>query len=486
MKSELGILGYGGYIPSHRVSREEIAAAHAWLNPAIRSSVKGERSVAGWDEDVVTMAIEAGRDCLAGLGRPAISDIWLGTTTAPFSDRLNAGIVADALGSSETTTAQDLTGSQRAGTSALRCGFDTVAARGGLTLVVASERRTTAAATSAELTAGHGAAAIAVGAGSGIARLRGSASVTVDFVDHFRPSGAEFDYFWEERWIRDEGYLKIVPRVVRHALDLAGIAAPDVSRFCLHCPLTKVDRQIAKAIGIPEERVGDPLSDGCGDTGAAHPLVMLTKALEEAAPGDVVVMVGFGQGVDAFVFETTDAIVDYQSRGTGVRKWLGRRLPCTYPRYISLNGLLRLDRGIRAEVDKGTALTALYRHRTMISQLEGGRCKTCGTCQIPSLRICVNPQCRAVDSQVRHSFADSVGKVATWSADYLTYTPDPPACYGIVDFLEGGRLMVDFADVGEDAVEVGTPVRMVFRIKDHDSARGFTRYFWKATPIKSD
>ena len=25
---------------------------------------------------------------------------------------------------------------------------------------------------------------------------------------------------------------------------------------------------------------------------------------------------------------------------------------------------------------------------------------------------------------------------------------------------------------------------MVFRIKDHDDRRGYTRYFWKATPVR--
>ena len=43
--------------------------------------------------------------------------------------------------------------------------------------------------------------------------------------------------------------------------------------------------------------------------------------------------------------------------------------------------------------------------------------------------------------------------------------------------------MADITDVDQGTVDSGTPVRMVFRIKDFDRRRGFTRYFWKATPI---
>jgi uncharacterized OB-fold protein len=77
-----------------------------------------------------------------------------------------------------------------------------------------------------------------------------------------------------------------------------------------------------------------------------------------------------------------------------------------------------------------------------------------------------------------------VGTVASWSADSLIYTPDPPAYYGMIDFAEGGRLLMDFTDVHED-IDVGTMMSMVFRVKDHDEVRGFARYFWKAAPLKS-
>jgi uncharacterized OB-fold protein len=73
--------------------------------------------------------------------------------------------------------------------------------------------------------------------------------------------------------------------------------------------------------------------------------------------------------------------------------------------------------------------------------------------------------------------------VRTWTADRLTFDPDPPAYFGTVDFDGGGRLLMDFTDVNAGCLQVGTRVEFHFRIKDVDSQRNFRRYFWKAAPL---
>jgi uncharacterized OB-fold protein len=72
--------------------------------------------------------------------------------------------------------------------------------------------------------------------------------------------------------------------------------------------------------------------------------------------------------------------------------------------------------------------------------------------------------------------------VQSYTADNLTYSPSPPHYYGMVIFEEGGRLMADFTDCDAASADVGVQMRMMFRIKDYDPVRGFTRYFWKAAP----
>ena len=481
---DVAIKSFGAYVPSLRVDRRAIASNHAWVAPSLLAGAKGSRSTCGWDEDSITLAVAAARDALHGLPRESIGAVVFGTTTAPFADRLNAGVVAAALGLDEGITALDVTGSLRAGTSAFLTAADRVAARGDAVLCVSADRRQTQMASTAELTTGHASAALIVGPGDGAARYVGGASLTIDFIDHFRSTGREFDYQWEERWIREEGYGKLVPRLIGDALSRAGISAADVTHFILPAP-GSVASSVARKAGIKDEAVSDQLRDGCGESGAPHPVLMLVHTLEVARPGDIVLVASFGQGGDALVFEVSEGIEEVRRSAGGVRKWLARGATCGYPRFQVINGLNDIDRGIRGELDKRTALTAAYRHRDLALAFTGGRCELCGTLQIPSNRACANPDCAAIDSQRPVSFAERDGSIASLTSDRLVYTPDPPAWYGMVDFDGGGRLLMEFADI-DGSVEVGDRMKMTFRIKDLDQRRGFTRYFWKAAPAPQE
>ncbi len=483
----VGITAFGAYLPRLRLARKAIVDAHVWADPALRGKAKGERAMCNWDEDAVTMGVEAARHCLdARATKPEV--VYFASTSAPFADRQNAGIVATALSLSEEIASVDVGASQRAGTTALIQAL--AAANGGLYeegIVIASDKRHTRAASNGELAYGDGAVAMTVGGDGVIAGLRAVHTATVDFVDHFRGTGQEFDYGWEERWIRDEGLAKIVPPAIIKALTKAGVEAGHVAHLVMPSTIARAVDGVAKAAGIPASAVRDNLHANCGETGAAHPLLMLAHVLEEhASAGDVIVVVGFGQGCDVLVLEATDALADHPKHG-GVSAALASRQPETnYQKYLAFNELIALDKGMRAERDDyKTALTVTYRRRDMLLGLVGGRCTQCGTLQFPRADVCVNPQCKAMHTQEPHNFREAPAKVLTWSADYLTYTPDPPSHYGMISFDDGGRFMTDFTDVNVGEIEVGMPVRMVFRIKSIDHLRGFVRYFWKAVPART-
>jgi len=473
-----GIKAAGAYIPRLRLARRVIAEANGWLTPSLNAMAKGERAICNWDEDAVTLAVEAGRDALAGHDRGTLSSLHFASTTFPFIDRLNSGIVAQALGLPDTVSALDIAGSQRAATSALRNALDA----GHDTLLVTAEHLRSKAASPGEMTSGDAAAALLIGDGDPIARLLGSASATTDFVDHYRSQDEPYDYQWEERWIRDAGYMKIVPPVIARCLEAAGIAASDVNHVCMASALPRVVDAVVKAAGLPATSIADSLHAGCGHAGAAHPLLMLAAALETAKPGERILVIGFGQGADALLFECTRAMPGHADH-LGVRGHLTRRREETnYVKFLAFNEAIEIERGMRAEADKLTPLSALWRNRETATGFVGGRCQVCGTLQFPRSRICVSPNCNAVDSQVPHPFADAVGRVNSYTADRLTYSPDPPACYGMIQFDDGGRWMMDFTDVEADDLKVGMSMRMMFRIKDIDTQRGFRRYFWKAAP----
>jgi 3-hydroxy-3-methylglutaryl CoA synthase/uncharacterized OB-fold protein len=480
-----GIAAWGACIPRLRLARSTIGAAMGWANRGL-AAARGERSMCSWDEDSLTMAVEAARDALPSTQlRAELRQVTLASTTLPFADRGNATVLATALGLAAGTLAQDASGSQRAGTSALAQALAVCGAAGARpALVVAADRRLAKPGSDQEAAYGHGAAAFVVTPGDGVAKLLAARHVAADFVDHYRASTEPFDYTLEERWTREAGWFELVPETLKTLLEDAGLAPGDVSHVVISAPAA-VAKRVAVLVGLREETLAETLAGRCGDTGCGHPLLMLGAVLERAAPGDRVLVVGFGQGVDALLLGVTDAI-----RGArpprGVEGCLAdRREETSYTRFLSHCGLLPVDFGMRSERDNRTAMTVLWRKREGITGFTGGRCRDCGTVQFPRSRVCVNPDCRRTDTQDPHRLAESAGRIKTFTEDWLAYSARPPLVYGNVAFEEGGNAFIEFADFEPGEAQVGMPVRFVFRLKDVDRVRGFRRYFWKAAPAGS-
>lgn len=480
-ETSTGILSFGAYVPRRRLQRAAIHAANAWFAPDLRGAAKGERAVGNWDEDAITMAVEAARDALAGIDRAGIGSVSLASTTLPFADRLNAGIVKEALTLGDAIAAIDVTGSRRAGASALVQALR--GARDAPQLCLAADLRKARPASEAELMSGDAAAAILVGRGEPIARFLGSHSETVDFVDHFRAAGEDFDYGWESRWIREEGYQKIAVAGLRAALHKFGVTPGEIAHCAIAICAAKAAQAVAKAAGIDPETLVDTMVANVGDTGAAHSSLMLAAALEKAKPGEKILLLDFAQGVDVLLFEATEAI-SRPRQHRGLAGSIARRVADgNYMRFLFHRGLLPLERGARAEFDQKQPSTTLYRNRKAVLGLVGGRCTRTGTVQFPRSEIGVNPNDHAIGTQEDYPLAEKTARILTWTADRLTYSPDPPCYYGAVDFEGGGRITVEFADVDGVEIEVGQPMRMVFRIKALDELRHNLRYFWKAAPI---
>ncbi|UCD56080.1 MAG: OB-fold domain-containing protein, partial [Candidatus Hydrogenedentota bacterium] len=427
-------------------------------------------------------AVTAARDCLAGMDKSKVDALYLCSTTLPFADRQNSGIVSTALNLNESVLTADFTASQKAGTTGVVTALDAI--KGGekqSVLVVSADKRETKSAYFHEMWYGDGAAALLMGTENVIAECLGSHSVSVDFVDHYRGSMHKYDYNWEERWIRDEGYSKIIPEVVTGLMNKCGVSADDITKFVFPCFFTREHRGIAKKLGLAGQLV-DNMHDVCGETGTAHPLVMFISALEEAQPGDKILVASFGQGSNALLFQVTDNIKNLPER-TGIKGALANRKEVNeYPKFLRFRDLLQTEMGIRAEAPTQTAMTALYRKRKFILGFLGGECQKCGTRQIPMQEICVNPDCGSIRSQVPVEFADTPAHIKTFTGDMLSVSVDPPNIYGMIQFEGGGRILADFADCELGDMKVGKPVKMVFRKRLYDKERGFHGYFWKAIP----
>lgn len=483
----IGIVSYGGYIPRYRLNRKIVFKAMGWLNPGSVGYAKGEKAVANFDEDSLTMATAACIDCLTGINRSQVEGLYLASTTMPYKERLNAGIIGTALNLPDTVRSTDFSNGLRSGTTALISAFETVeAGRAKRMLLCAADSRLGKTGTAQEMIFGDGAAAFLVGNEDVIAEFKGAYFLSYDFVDHYRGNLAKYDRSWEERWIRDEGLEKFIPSAINGLLEKYNLKISDFAKVIYPCDYAAADKKIAKILDIQGSQLQGTMMEEIGNTGAAHPLAMFAKALEEAKPGQKILVVSFGNGCEALFFEVTDRINKLKKR-KGISGYLNRRSELTsYEKYLVFRNLCQVDLGLRAEEDIWTRWSFLWRNRKTIFGLLGSRCKKCGTPQYPPQRVCVNPDCGAIDQVEDYTFADKIANVFNYTGDMLAASYDPPAIHGQVDFEGGGRYWFDFTDCTLDVLKVGMPVKMSFRRKYYDERRDIHGYFWKAVPIKEN
>ena len=85
MNEKIGITSFGAYIPRLRLDRMAIFQSMGWFAPATVMVAQGERSMCNWDEDSLTMAVAASRDCLTGMDKAAIEVVTSAIETVPHS-----------------------------------------------------------------------------------------------------------------------------------------------------------------------------------------------------------------------------------------------------------------------------------------------------------------------------------------------------------------------------------------------------------------
>jgi 3-hydroxy-3-methylglutaryl CoA synthase len=480
----VGIISFGAYIPRYRLNRKTIFAAMGWFNAATAGVARGEKAVANYDEDSITMAVAAATDSLNGFPRNEVDGLYLCSMTLPYVERQNAAICAEALALKQDIRTADFSASLKSGTTALIAACDAVRS-GDLKnfLVCATDARLGKPGGSLEHTFGDGAAAFMVGSENVIAELKGSYSLTRDFPDYIRIQGERFQHGWEERWIRDEGYQKIIAEVIAGLMKKYDLALGNFAKVIISCPNIRVLQGVCKKLGVTPDQFQDNLAENVGDTGSALALMMFVSALEEAKPGDKILLIGYGNGGDALFFEVTDQIKKV-SAGAGIKGHLGLKKDLdNYAKYLVFRDLMPVEVGIRGEEKPLVRLSMTHREGRTLTALCGSKCKKCGTPQYPKQRVCINPECGTMDQMEDYYFYDKIGRINSYTGDNLAFSLDPPGMYGLIDFEEGGRLYLDITDGDLDSLKVGTPVKMSFRRRYVDQKRGMYAYFWKAVPV---
>jgi hydroxymethylglutaryl-CoA synthase len=465
------IASASAYLPLLRLERKAALAALSWSG--LGGPRSGHRSVAGWDEDAVTLAVEASR---IAIGDDPPQAVVFASTSAPFRERLQAGVLVDALGLPTDTDATDVAGSRRCGIAALR---HALRGRAGSVLIAAGERRSSAPGSSLQLAWGDGGAATLV-ADTGCAKLIGDATLNLDLVDVYASDDHPLPYQTEERFIRDEAIERIFLPAIATALKQANIGASDITLAAVQEPTAGVYKAVAAKLGLKTPNLCDRISEAAGDLGAAQALFGLALALEEAAIGDRILLAGFGSGCDIVILEVTS---NAAAHGAASKALTHGTALTNYTRFLSLSGSLNLDWGARSELDQKVSPSVLARYGRDMHGFVGGRDKR-GNVQFPKTTIPVSPQADGPEELQDVRLTDVLARVVSVTADRLNYTPDPPFYFGLVQFENGARVSMEFRDVEGATPKVGDPLRMRFRVKSIDRKRGFRTYFWKAAPLE--
>ncbi|MFH2012751.1 MAG: OB-fold domain-containing protein [Pseudomonadota bacterium] len=478
----VGITSYGAYIPKYRLDRGIIYKAMGWLNPA--TYMPGERAVANYDEDSISMGVAAGIDCLKGMDRKIIDGLYFATTTSPYMERHSAGITATALNLSSNMRTADFTDSLKAGTTALISACDAVKAGSAKNVMVcAADCRVPKAGSSGEELFGDGAASLMIGDSEVIATIEGSFSVSYDFPDIWRSNTDVFAHQWEDRFIRDVGYSNFIIEAISGLAKQCKLDPKGIAKVAYPCLYPADHKKIAKILGLDPAQIQDPMVNNMGYTGTANPLMLLVGALEDAKAGDSIIVASFGNGCDALLFKVTDKIEKVKGNRRGIKKHLATKRPLNnYEKMISFRNILPIEKGIRGELVSYTPLSMLYRDRKEVTGLCGSKCKVCGTPQYPPQRMCVKPDCGAVNQMEEYLFSDKKGKLISYTGDMLAFHMDPPSIYGLVDFEGGGRYAFDITDSELESLKVGMQIEMSFRRKYVDEKNGIYGYFWKMVP----
>lgn len=464
-----GIKSYGAYLPKYFLGKETAG----W-------GLSTEKAVCNFDEDSLTMAVAAGIDCLTGQNKGRVGSLFLATTAPPYADKQGAAIAATALDLGRETATADVTGTLRAGTTALRLAMDAIA--GGSAkeaLVTASDARVAAPRSDLDRALGDGAAALLVSDKDVIAEIEGSHTVTEHLMDVWRASGEPFVRTWEERFVSEEGYLRIMDEAVQGALKKFGIKPGDITKFVYTALDSRRHADVGRKLGFSPQQIQDPLFGRVGNTGAAFPLMLLIAALESARPGDRILLAAYGDGADVYLLRVTERILQLGAR-RGVKKHLeARKTLSDYETYLRWRQL-QTSEAARRPISPGLSPPALLRERDQNMRLYGGKCKACGRIEYPLQRVCVF--CKALDQVQLVPLADKRAEIYTYSLDYIAGSVDVPLVVAVVNFEGGGRMLAMVTDREVNDIRVGFPVEMSFR-KLHTQG-GIHNYHWKATPIR--
>jgi len=461
-----GIIDIGVYIPWRRLSGK--TAGEAWGRPG-----GGERTVAGFDEDSATMAVEAALKCMDGRDAGRLEAVHFSSVSSPYWEKSVAALIIAAADLGTRTRTADFGGSLRAGTSAMLSALDTVkTGEHHNALVCAGDCRPAAPGSMLEMTFGDGGAAVLIGDDAVVAEPVAAVSRSQDILDTWRTGNQKSVRTGDARFNRVEAYTKCTLETCKAVLSKAGVEAKNIGKAVLTAPEGKGHGGVAKALGLDPKAVVDPRTEALGMLGTPQPFIMLASALENASAGEKVLLACYGDGCDAVLFEVKGGVEDFKKK----KRMACSSMPINYTKYLAYKELLS---ECQDEFRPFASPIQLGREAALSIRFHGKKCQKCATINTLNLRVC--PNCGTRDRFEDVKLAKK-GVLNTYTQEHYYPTPEPPVTMAVVDLDGGGRYLSQMTDVEATEVNVGMAVQMTFR-KLHEGG-GYHNYCWKCRPVR--
>ena len=342
-------------------------------NSGASKGASGEKAVAGYDEDSITMAVAAALDCLKG-SEEQPQGLYFATTTSPYREKQGAAVIASAIDLKKECLTADFTNSLRAGTIAMRSAADAVKSGSAKSvLITASDCRLGGPQGRNEQLLGDGAAAVVIGSDQTIADIEASYSLFSDFTDYWRNSGDDFVQSAEGRFIDVNGYMPTMQETISALMKKNSVSPGDFSKIVFYASDIRSQAELAKRLGFEKAQIQDPLFAQIGNTGSAAIFLMLAAALEEAKAGDRILFAGYGDGCDAFILRVTKNIEKMRTETT-MKDRLARKAPVDYGKYLNWKNLVPVE-AMNLPARSEPSLATRWRDRKSVRALYGVRCK---------------------------------------------------------------------------------------------------------------
>lgn len=345
---EVGIVGYGAFMPRNRIKVEEIAKVWGADAPSYKKGLMlEEKSVPSPDEDTITLSVEAARNALkrAEINPQEIGALYIGSESHPYAVKPSGTIVADAIGATPDIHIADFEFACKAGSEAMYVVYSQVKA-GTIKygMAIGGDTSQGAPGDALEYSASAGAAAFIFGTEKLVAVCEATNSFTTDTPDFWR---REYMHYPSHggRFTGEPAYFRTVLGAATKLLEMTNSKPSDYAYAIFHQPNGKFPLRAGQKLGFTKDQIEQGrLVPKLGNTYSGSSPMGLSAVLDVAQPGDKIFMISYGSGAgsDGFVFRVTDRILEVQNKAPQTRFLLD-----TYKTYLDYATYAKYRRKIR-------------------------------------------------------------------------------------------------------------------------------------------